>query len=102
MRVNDQQSNRPLTGMHASDTQIAIVLVNWNAWQDCIDCLDSLLASTALPFHVYVVVNASADDSLDKIAQWCALPVRPQGARDHSVPLVISHSWFTSFSGAYY
>ena len=74
----------------ASETFTAIVLVNWNAWSDCIDCLDSLVGGVTQPWHIYLVDNASADGSLDKIAAWCANPVRPQDACDF--PGVVRHS----------
>lgn len=72
------------------EQRVAIVLVNWNAWADCVDCLDSLFGGVQPPWHVYLVDNASADGSLDKIAAWCAKPTRPQNATDF--PGVLRHS----------
>ena len=77
-------------GSHPAALLTAIVLVNWNAWADCIDCLDSLAGGVPPPWHVYLVDNASSDGSLERIAAWCAKPTRPQGARD--LPGVLRHS----------
>ncbi len=66
--------------MHGSTqlpgTRVAIVLVNWNGWRECIECLDSLFAQEYADFHVYLVDNASADGSIERIAHWCEAPVR--------------------------
>ncbi len=51
------------------DAPVGIVLVNWNRWEDTIECLESVLRST-VPVQVVVVDNASADGSADKIMAW--------------------------------
>ncbi len=51
--------------------RLGVVLVNWNGWQDTIECLESLLGST-LPLRIAVVDNASADGSLAQLADWAA------------------------------
>lgn len=45
--------------------RIAILIVNWNARDPLLRCLDSL---AALPYHVIVVDNASEDGSADAVA----------------------------------
>ncbi|WP_426163672.1 hypothetical protein [Sandarakinorhabdus sp. DWP1-3-1] len=55
----------------ARSGEIGIVLVNWNRWQDSIECLESMFRST-IPVRVVVVDNASSDNSLDHIAAWAA------------------------------
>ena len=72
------------------DAAVAIVQVNWNGAADCIECLDSLVGILRADDHIYLVDNASSDDSLEKIAAWCAQPTRPAGARD--LPGVSRHS----------
>ncbi|MCY7307444.1 MAG: glycosyltransferase family 2 protein [Rhodoferax sp.] len=56
------------------DTCVAIVLVNWNGWKDCVDCIDSLLGGIVEPFHVYLVDNESSDESVERIIEWCESP----------------------------
>lgn len=87
-------SNEPAApnsqGKDPRNAAVAIVQVNWNAPADCIDCLDSLVGILRADDHVYLVDNASSDNSLEKIAAWCARPTRPTGARD--LPGVLRHS----------
>jgi GT2 family glycosyltransferase len=54
--------------------RVAIVLVNWNGWRECIECIDSVLGQAHPNFHLIVVDNDSADHSVDHIAAWCASP----------------------------
>jgi GT2 family glycosyltransferase len=56
-------------------SSVAVVLVNWNNSSDTIECLASLLALTHPAFHVYVIDNDSADNSVDAISHWLGSPV---------------------------
>lgn len=56
--------------MQKDDPQVVVVLVNYNGWQDTIECLESLLRSGYSNFQVIVVDNASCNDSLSKIESW--------------------------------
>ena len=67
---------------------IAIVIVNWNGWRDTIGCIQSCLALTAPPFRIVVCDNASADGSIDKIANWARGAVEHEP--DPSSPVKIS------------
>ena len=49
----------------------AIVLLNWNGWEDTLACIHSLLASDRQDFVVVVCDNGSTDASWDRISQWC-------------------------------
>jgi len=60
---------------------IAIVLVNWNGWRDCVDCIDSVLGSDSPPLHIYLVDNDSADGSVQHLVDWCTNPVRAPEAK---------------------
>jgi len=55
---------------------VGVVLVNWNGWRDCVECLDTLLAVEHPAFHVYLVDNDSKDRSVEHILDWCARPRR--------------------------
>jgi GT2 family glycosyltransferase len=54
--------------------RVAVVIVNWNGWRECTECLDSLLAQNHRNFHVFVVDNDSQDDSVEHITAWCEAP----------------------------
>ncbi len=68
-------------------SRVAVVLVNWNGWRECIECLDALLAQDHRELHVFIVDNASGDDSLEHIARWCDHPVAAPAWR--SLPGVV-------------
>jgi hypothetical protein len=48
---------------------LGIVLVNYNRWQDSVECLESVFRSS-IDVRVVMVDNASADGSFEKIAAW--------------------------------
>jgi GT2 family glycosyltransferase len=54
--------------------RIAIVLVNWNGWRECLECIDSLFAQSHENFQVFIVDNDSRDRSIEAIVSWCAAP----------------------------
>jgi GT2 family glycosyltransferase len=56
--------------------RVAVILVNWNAWRDCTECLDTLLAIAYPAFDVFLVDNESSDRSVENIAAWCERPAR--------------------------
>jgi len=61
MQTLEKQSNSP------DSSQVAIVITNWNE-RDYIEiCLRSLYAQEFQDFEIYVVDNASTDDSVDMI-----------------------------------
>ncbi|MDR9769533.1 glycosyltransferase [Acetomicrobium sp.] len=46
---------------------VYIILLNWNGWQDTIECLESLEKATYPNFNVVIIDNASANDSVARI-----------------------------------
>lgn len=48
----------------------AIVILNWNGWQDTIECLQSLCHLASDDFTVIVVDNASKRDSRQNLLAW--------------------------------
>jgi len=49
---------------------VYIVLVNWNGWQDTIECLESVFHLDYPNFAVVVCDNGSTDGSLERIRLW--------------------------------
>lgn len=49
---------------------VYIIILNWNGWQDTVECLDSLLKATYRNFSVVLVDNASKNDSVERIKNW--------------------------------
>jgi GT2 family glycosyltransferase len=64
-------------------TRVAIVLVNWNGWRECIECIDSLFAQSHGNSHVFIVDNDSRDRSVETIVSWCAAPIADATWRRH-------------------
>jgi GT2 family glycosyltransferase len=67
----------------SADARVAIVLVNWNGWRECVECIDSVLPQSHQQFHVFVVDNDSDDDSIEQLLAWCATPEADPGWRRH-------------------
>ncbi len=49
---------------------VYIVLLNYRKWEDCRDCLQSVLQSTYTNYTVFVVDNNSGNNSLDHLIKW--------------------------------
>ncbi len=49
--------------------KIAIIILNWQGWQNTIACLDSLQQLSYIP-TIIVCDNASEDDSFERILTW--------------------------------
>ncbi|MBE2935977.1 glycosyltransferase family 2 protein [Anoxybacillus flavithermus] len=52
-----------------TDKDVAIIILNWNAYDDTFECLKSLEHLTYPYFHVFLVDNASQDESFEKLQQ---------------------------------
>lgn len=69
---------------------VFVILVNWNRWQDTVECLDSVYRIPYAPLSVVVADNASTDGSIDRIREWAegrlAFSV-PPGSPLRQIPL---------------
>lgn len=52
---------------------VTIVLLNYNGWQDTIECLESLLKQTTREWRAVVADNGSEDDSLARLNHWVTI-----------------------------
>ena len=50
--------------------RVSIITLNWNGWQDTIECLESLYQITYQNYDVIVVDNGSEDESIDKLEEY--------------------------------
>ncbi|MDP8986457.1 MAG: glycosyltransferase family 2 protein [Pseudomonadota bacterium] len=66
-----------------AEKRVAVVIVNWNGWRDCIECLDSIFCQSHENFHVFVVDNESHDGSIEHIVSWCDAPKAEPAWRRH-------------------
>lgn len=53
-----------------SNLRTYIILVNWNGWQDTLDCVLSLLRSVEDRFTIFICDNGSTNDSCLNIDAW--------------------------------
>ena len=51
--------------------RVTIITLNWNGWQDTIECLESLYDIDYDNYHIVLVDNASTDESLAEIDAYC-------------------------------
>jgi hypothetical protein len=49
---------------------ISVIILNWNGWQDTIECLETVLKNNYQNYHILVIDNFSEDDSIARIRQW--------------------------------
>ncbi len=49
---------------------VYIILLNWNGWQDTIECLESIFHLRYPSFKVIVCDNDSSNDSISRIRDW--------------------------------
>lgn len=50
---------------------VSIIILNWNGWDDTVECLESLYQIDYPNYNIIIVDNASKDDSLKKIKEYC-------------------------------
>lgn len=51
---------------------VAIIILNWNNWQDTLECLESLKSNAYPNYSILVVDNKSDNDSYARIEEWIA------------------------------
>lgn len=69
--------------MTSQPLSLSVVVLNWNAAEDTIACIRPLLTWQRVQPHIWVVDNASADNSVRQIKQ--ALPQVSLIANDHNL-----------------
>ena len=50
--------------------RVVVVVLNWNGWQDTIECLTSLFRSDYNSYQIVVIDNGSEDESLTHLRRW--------------------------------
>ena len=70
----EHQSERfraPLAQSDLDGPRVYIVLLNWNGWQDTLECMHSLRRMEYQSWHAVIVDNGSTDDSVERIKATC-------------------------------
>lgn len=50
--------------------KVAIILVNYNGWEDSLVCLESILKQGYDNFNIFLIDNNSSDNSIENIINW--------------------------------
>ncbi|MEN3052324.1 MAG: glycosyltransferase family 2 protein [Candidatus Methanosuratincola petrocarbonis] len=50
--------------------RVCIIILNWNGWEDTIECLESLYRITYPNYDIIIVDNNSKDNSVEKIIEY--------------------------------
>lgn len=50
---------------------VSVIILNWNGWEDTIECLESLYNINYPNYDVVIVDNGSDNDSIKKIIEYC-------------------------------
>ena len=50
---------------------MAIIILNWNGWQDTLECLESVQHINYMDYEVILVDNCSTNDSVKIFQSWC-------------------------------
>ena len=62
----ESQTESPVPAGDGSS--VAVILINWNGWKDTIAAVESIEASDFKSWKVFIVDNASVDDSVSKLS----------------------------------
>ena len=54
----------------AKNPSVGIVILNWNSWEDTIECLESLYQITYPNYSIILVDNGSENESIQKIKEY--------------------------------
>jgi len=52
------------------EKKVYVILLNYNGWEDTIECLESVLKNDYGNYQIVVVDNLSPNNSMDKILSW--------------------------------
>jgi GT2 family glycosyltransferase len=52
---------------------VSIIILNWNGWEDTIECLESLFENIYKNYNVVLIDNGSKNESANKLMEFCSL-----------------------------
>ena len=55
----------------SNDNRIAIIILNYNSFSDCKDCIDSIRLQTGIDYEIVVVDNCSRPDDAEQVKDLC-------------------------------
>ncbi|HEY3361718.1 MAG TPA: glycosyltransferase family 2 protein [Methanosarcina sp.] len=78
-------------------SKVTIIILNWNGWEDTVECLESVYKIEYPNYDIVVIDNGSKDNSIEKIKEYAAgkIPVESSFVRynpDNKPLCLIEHS----------
>jgi GT2 family glycosyltransferase len=72
--------------------RVAIIILNWNGWDDTIECLKSVYRLSYPALSIVVVDNGSFDDSAEQISRYCRgeISIRSPDFTGNRIPIHLS------------
>ncbi len=67
---------------------VAVIILNWETWQDTIECLESVLKSKYQNYSIILIDNGSRNESIEMLIKWA------NGNLDHKINTSFSHLVF--------
>jgi GT2 family glycosyltransferase len=58
--------------------KVSVIILNWNGWEDTIECIESLYQIDYPNYDIILVDNDSKDDSIQKIRNYCEGNIKPK------------------------
>jgi GT2 family glycosyltransferase len=63
--------------MNTMNPRVSVIILNWNGWEDTIECLESFYQINYPNYDLVLVDNESMDDSIYNIKEYCEGLVKP-------------------------
>lgn len=60
-----------MDAINAHIPSVCIILVNYNTWEDTIECMESVLKNNYTNYQIVVIDNSSTNDSWEQLIKWC-------------------------------
>jgi GT2 family glycosyltransferase len=64
--------------MNNNYPRVSVIILNWNGWDDTIECLESLYQIDYPNYDIVLVDNDSKDDSIQRIIDYCKGTIKPE------------------------
>ena len=64
--------------MNTMNPRVSVIILNWNGWEDTIECLESFYQINYPNYDLILVDNDSMDDSIPKIRDYCEGNIEPE------------------------
>jgi len=64
--------------MKTTHPKVSVIILNWNGWEDTIECLESLYQIDYPKYDVVLIDNDSEDDSIQRMRDYSEGKIKPE------------------------